>query len=368
MSGVETDLVALLRERGIVDADDAHPAASVAQRPMPWWLMLLQGLAAWFASLMIISALALPLGALGSTTLVRGVMGGVLCAAAIWLFRRDRLFSNQMALAFSLAGQGLLMWALADHWGLAFDEYRQMAAVGALVTGAMLVVRATRLHRVVCALILSFELGVIIGSGLGADIYGMALTAAVMSTCVTRERWATHPGARWLGPLSLAAGLAALVLPVILRLARDRVGTAVFFSHSSFVDDMGWLGTGAALLLLALAVHLLRAVAMPLRMSVLAFVLLWGVVLHAAPGLIVATGVFIAAFHASQRTLAAFALLAAVLYVGEFYYLLDLSLLHKSGLLALGGAALLVLRGCLRWLGGGVERGNGRPAVGGAES
>jgi uncharacterized membrane protein len=71
---------------------------------------------------------------------------------------------------------------------------------------------------------------------------------------------------------------------------------------------------------------------------------------QAAPGLIVAANGFLAAFQASQRTLAAFALLAAVLYVGEFYYLMDVSLLHKSGLLALGGVALLAVRSGLRRL------------------
>ena len=347
MSAGGADFVALLRERGIFELGEQ--VAGLEVRPMPWWLMLLQGLAAWVASLMIISALMSIIGALDVTALVRAVVGGLLCVTAIGLFRRERLFSEQMALALSLAGQGLLVWAVADHWRLGFDDYRQVAAVGAVVSAAMLTVPASRLHRVVCALMLIFELGVMIGAGLGAEIHGVALTAAVMCAGVTRQRWAAHSLGRWLGAVTFSAGLSALALPAILGLARSQMGAAVFDSHSSLGQGMNGLATGATLLLAAVAVHLLRAAPLWLRLSVVAIALLWGVVLQAAPGLIVAMGVFIAAFHASQRTLAAFALLAGVLYVGEFYYLLDISLLHKSALLALAGMVLLALRGGLRW-------------------
>lgn len=240
---------------------------------------------------------------------------------------------------------------MADHWQLTFTDYRQLAAIAALVTGAMLLIRASRLHRIVCALILVFELGVMIGAGVGAEIHGVALTAVVMCAGVTRERWAAHSAGRWLGAVTLGAGLSALALPAILRLARSQSLSAVLDSHSSLGQDMSWLAMGATLLLLAAVVQLLRAAPLRLRLSGAAIALLWGAVFHAAPGLIVAMAVFIAAFHASQRTLAAFALVAGVLHVGEFYYLLDISLLHKSALLALGGMALLALRGGLRWAG-----------------
>ncbi len=107
MSAGGADFIALLRERGIVDSGEK--GAGLGLRPMPWWLMLLQGLAAWVASLMIILAVMSTMGGLDLTTLVRGAVGALLCATAIWLFRRERLFSEQMALAFSLAGQGLLV-------------------------------------------------------------------------------------------------------------------------------------------------------------------------------------------------------------------------------------------------------------------
>lgn len=348
MSAGGADFIALLRERGIVNSGEK--GAGLGLRPMPWWLMLLQGLAAWVASLMIILAVMSTMGGLDLTTLVRGAVGALLCATAIWLFRRERLFSEQMALAFSLAGQGLLVWAVADHWHLRFDDYRQVAAVGAVLSAAMLTVRASRLHRIVCALMLIFELGVMIGAGLGAEIYGMALTAGVMCAGVTRKRWAAHSVGRCLGPVAFAAGLSALALPAILGLARSQMGSDVLDSHSSLGQDMNGLAMGAAALLLAVAAYLLRTAPLRLRWSVVATALLWGAVFQAAPGLIVAMGVFVVAFHASQRTLGAFALLAGVLYIGEFYYLLDISLLHKSGLLALSGLALLALRGCLPWV------------------
>jgi hypothetical protein len=346
MSAHRPDLADLLRELGIVDA--ACRDVLLAQRPGPWWLMLLQALAAWFASLLIVSAAVLPAVGLGMAG--RGVAGAVLCVAAIVLFRRGSLFTDQMGLALSLAGQGLLVWAAGGHFDS--DAYRQMAGAGALVTGAMLLPQASSLHRVVCALFLSLELGVLIGAGPGCEVFGAVLMAVAVLSCVTRMRWAAHPRGGLVGAVMLASGLSALALPAVLAMARGEAWAGALFGRAGFGGHMPWLAGGAALVLFALLGHLLRAASLlpspqavfRLRITAGGMALLWVLVFHGAPGLIVAAGVFAAAFHAGQRTLVRFALLAVVLYVGEFYYLLDASLLHKSALLALGGAALLVLR------------------------
>ena len=327
-------LADLLCERGIVD--EAEQQALLARQSGPWWLMLLQALAAWLASLLIVAGLVLP--AVGLGTAGAGVMGGVSCIAAVALFRRGALFTDQMGLALSLVGQGLLMWT-ADEW---FEPgaWRQMAGVGVLVSGAMLLPRASRLHRIVCALLLCLALGVLIGPGLACELFGIALMAAAILACATRERWAAQPWGGLPGAVTQALGLAALSLPPLL--SRARAGFP--FDGAEPGSPMLWLAIGAALVLVALLGHLLRTASPALQLAAGGLALLWALVFHTAPGLIVAVGVFIAAFQASQRTLAGFALLAAVLYVGEFYYLLDVSLLHKSGLLVLGGAALLALR------------------------
>jgi hypothetical protein len=328
--------------------DAACHGALLAQRPGPWWLMLLQALAAWFASLLIVSAVVLP--AAGLTMVGRGMLGVMLCLAAIVLLRRGGVFTDQMGLALSLAGQGLLVWTVGGHFDSA--AYRQMAGAGALVTGAMLLPQASSLHRTVCALLLSLALGVLIGAGPGCEVFGAVLMAVAVLCCVTRTHWAAHPHGSLAGALMLAAGLSALTLPAVLALARGEAWAGVLSGQAGFGGHMPWLAGGAALVLFALLGHLLRtmpALAPPqarlrLRVSVGGMALLWVLLFHGVPGLIVAAAVFAAAFHAGQRTLVRFALLAAVLYVGEFYYLLDASLLHKSALLVLGGAALLALR------------------------
>ena len=98
-----------LRAQGVVD--DAQHDRLVAAAQVPWWLMLLQTLAAWVASLLILSSFMLPLSLLVDHALVRALAGVALCAVAVVLFRRERLFTAQMALAFSLAGQALVVSA-----------------------------------------------------------------------------------------------------------------------------------------------------------------------------------------------------------------------------------------------------------------
>ena len=101
--------VEVLRAQGVVDDGQRDRLLSAAQ--VPWWLMLLQTLAAWVASLLILSSFMLPLSLLVDHALVRALAGVALCAVAVVLFRRERLFTAQMALAFSLAGQALVVSA-----------------------------------------------------------------------------------------------------------------------------------------------------------------------------------------------------------------------------------------------------------------
>ncbi|WP_157280493.1 DUF4401 domain-containing protein, partial [Thauera linaloolentis] len=214
MSGGGLTFAELLREHGIVDAEGHR--ALVAQRPGPWWLMLLQALAAWFASLLIVSAVVLP--AIGLGMAGQGVVGAALCVTAIALFRRGGLFTDQMGLALSLAGQGLLVWAVGGHFDA--GTHRPMAAVGALVAGAMMLPKASGLHRRACGVLLAVALGVLIGEGQGSEMFGVVLMAAAVLSCVTRGRWAAHPRGSLLGAAALACGLSALALPAVLTLAR----------------------------------------------------------------------------------------------------------------------------------------------------
>src|SRR5690606_41590898 len=64
----------------------------------------------------------------------------------------------------------------------------------------------------------------------------------------------------------------------------------------------------------------------------------------ASPGLMVTGALWLALFRACARLWCALVGLVVTLYLGDLYYSLHLSLLHKSMVLMLSGVVLLLLR------------------------
>ena len=200
-----------LRQRGIVD--EAAAAAVMQQSPAPWFVHLFAGLAAWLAALMLIlsSALALAHDSLFGAILI----GAMLLGLAVWLLRQPGIFLAQMGLALSLAGQGMLVYAVGELSG--FDELRSCALSGALVALGMLWVPAPALHRVLCALGVFAGVAVLIGFNGWLSLYGLLLAGLALLLWLRRGAWAGAPQALVWRAVAAAATLAAMALPLIAR-------------------------------------------------------------------------------------------------------------------------------------------------------
>ncbi|HHW63923.1 MAG TPA: DUF4401 domain-containing protein [Rhodocyclaceae bacterium] len=333
-----------LRAQGVVD--DLQHDRLLAAAQVPWWLMLLQTLAAWVASLLILSSFMLPLSLLGDHALVRALAGVALCVVAVVLFRRDRLFTGQMALAFSLAGQALVVSASGTGWGAFFDDGRLWAASGLAVAAAMMWPRSNSLHRSLCALLMAFHAGALIGEGTGLAVYGAGLAAAVAALWLSRPQWADSRNAARLAAFACGGAVAALALPAIVGVAGDDVWRFVLAGGSPFSPQADALSIGTGLVFVAVVERLTTTDART-RRAALAAALVLAILSQPAPGLLVAASLALACFHGGHRSFAALALAAAVAYVGEYYYRLDTSLLVKSALMAISGGVLLALRQAL---------------------
>lgn len=326
---------------GVLEAERA--AVLAAAVPTPWWLAALQGIAAWVASFLIISSFFAPLLLLGEGPLGRGVAGAGLLGAALWLFRRGHPFTAQMGLAFSLAGQALVVGAFAGD----FDgsvSFRWLSLAGLLVATGMFLAPATQLHRVFCALLMAGHLGILIGPGNPLALYGFALAALAVGAWLARRQWA--PGqAQRIKALVHAATLAALVIAVLVGTAASR--TLMSHADGAQSPDPVVYPAGISLVLLVAVGWLARNGTSAFRLVSLGAAVLFVVAAWRAPGLIASAAVLLAVFHACHRAWAALALLAALLYLGEFYYSLHATLLVKSGALAATGLLLLGLRHAL---------------------
>jgi hypothetical protein len=346
----DRDLIGALVDADVVDIARADELAT--QAPPPWWLALLQGIAAWVASLMIISSFFAPLLLIGDGAIARVTGGAVLLGVAIWLFGRGHFFTAQMALAFSLAGQGLVIGGIGSVMDDPFGNYRVLAAVGAILAAAMMLPPSTPLHRTICGLLICVFAGAMIGPGNGLAIYAAVLLIAATAAWAARPRWVMTEHAAPARALLNAATLAALVAAWLVGVEGTRAALIAGLGLAATTQWPALYPTAAGTTLILLVAWLTREAGFAPRAAALAasgaFVLAAGM----APGLIASAAVLLAVFQACHRVWIALALLAAVVYLSEFYYSLHISLLAKSGTLALTGLVLLALWYSLRrWQG-----------------
>lgn len=340
-----------LRQQRIVS--EAAALRLAQEDTSPWFIGLLSGLAAWLAALLLTVSLLFtfiedsPLGA---------ALGGILLLGlAIWLLQRPGAFTQQLGLALSLVGQGLLVLAVSQLALLSSDPERPSAVVAALVAAGMLAVPASAVHRLACALIALAAGAVFIGLNGLLALYGVVLAALAIWIWLLRSRWAGGARAGLWRALAGAATLAALILPMLGH-RRWAPGMLELVGESG--RWLGWLSpVGGGLLLLAVTWYLLREQRPGIRASALGAALLLTLPGIQAPGLLIAAALWLAAFHAVERLWCVLVGLGAVLYLGDFYYSLHISLLHKSGLLVVSGVLLLLLRWLLSRQWGKVDEG-----------
>lgn len=335
-------LLDTLQAERVIDAEQRGALAALPHTP--WWLASLLAAAAWVAALFILSAFFAPLLALGDSRAARAIGGTALIGLALFLFQRRGVFTDQMALAFSLAGQALLASAVTGRF---FDHGGDtVAAVVMTVATALMVAPASLTHRVICALLALASLAYLIGPGTGLALFGVATTAVAVALWLSRSRWAAHPRAPIVKAVAHATTVVALCLaPYGTPRSTLEPFAAVVGIGSSRPDAVPALYfLGLALILLGTVGRVTRGAAWASRTLAVAAALAFAVAAHAAPGLVAAATVVVAAFHARHAAWVVLALAFAVLYVGEYYYSLQATLLTKSLVLLASGALLLGVR------------------------
>jgi hypothetical protein len=333
-------------ERELHAAGHLRPSAwpAAASRPVSRWISGLQIVGGWVAAIFLLGFLGV-----GAVPLIHGATGwlviGLLVSAgvAVPLMRVKGTIPRQFLLALALAGHGALIVGAAM---LAERDNGLPFLLLALYEAALLAWVAWLPHQLVAAL-----------------VSGGALAAALMTTTFTgRLAFLSNQGVGWWAGLYwLAAGLLRLREPrwlprrhanavaalacalvllslgcALLQSAHDLLGRWAF---SRF--DIGLLAAVNAVFILRLARPLprdaryLAAVALLLA----ALGLTWNAPTVGMGGVALALG-----FARGRRWLMWLGGAALVFGISRFYYDLQLSLLYKSALMALGGGLLLAVR------------------------
>ena len=321
----DTELQQLLHARGLMtDAPHTESEAAADTHERPLAIGLLLGLSGWVAGVFVLLLVALLFRPTDAGA--AAVLGLLLLASAWGLFKvdddRGQLFVSQLALALSIAGQCLMLYAMSEHaHGLA-----RIAATALALQAVLAFVMPNRLHRTLCTLFATIAWALTLRFALFGEpgFWHADTTVRSTSTASALTGWAfawlpVGAGLAWLirsEPRWMARGWQPLLRPVASGLI---IGLAFATLASQPIESFRWFGSGE--------------------------VEVGGLALWPLLSALGALGAVAAAFALRQRALMGVCVVAALLHVSHFYYALGTSLLVKSLLMAaMGGVMLLAVR------------------------
>jgi len=333
---------------GLVEGDPSRPA----EAPAPWYVRAMLGFAGWIAACFLMGFLGIAL-ALGTNGAGAVPIGAACCAGAFFLFRAfdGQDFVEQLALAISLAGQGLIAYGLHETFG---SDGASLYLAFAVVEAVLVLAVPNFLHRALAAAGAGGAVALAFGDLELPGIASPFLCAALAVIWLQPDLWAR--GGRLWRPIGYGVVL-ALLLTETFRLFD--LGAELFGWRSA---PPSWIAVHGPLIGRVVAAGILIFVALSLaaregvaRGSRLFLAVAGGAVLVAlisiwAPGLAAALLILLLGFDAGSRLLQAVGILSLLGFVSHFYYSLNATLLAKSGLMALAALLLLGLHLALRRL------------------
>jgi hypothetical protein len=340
--------------------DGAAQGKLPASSTVPWAIRALLGFAGWLAALFFIGFfMATVFAATQGKGLAMGITGALMLVLAFFLYRiiAGKTLFEQFALATSLTGQGLLIFALIDTLGRDHDGSPAVWIMAALIQATMAAVIGNALHRFVCTLFALCTATLAISLIMDPSIRGnferglqqldwiAALCAAGVLLFMHQEGRLAQSGraSAW----ASAAG-AALVFTLAASLWQTVHWQSELFAHSGARERMPlwqagvWIGVP----LLAFVWIEARRMAASTALSTALIGATAGLVLLLASAPAILAGLLATLLGVRRASLTWLGLGIATLIAGFCWYYSALSwtLLMKSLVLAVAGALLLGLR------------------------
>ena len=330
-------------------ADAAPPPPPGLPVPTPWVARALLGVCGWIAGLLVLLALGAIFSGLleneGALTVI--AVCGLGIAAAIYATAGRNELVLQFALATSLAAQLAAAAAMGQWSG---HSTAGVALAMALLQVLLVAIMRNPLHRFLSTLFAVGALGYAAHEGQALPYFVALVAMATVGVWLAEARW-QRAGLAAIGrPVGYALAIALLLVPIA------EPGW-LFWSSGRPAVGADWHIAIAVLPALALLLGWLTRAAGPARQAASAIAGAGLAVLAAyAPGITLALLVVLMGFRVGSRLLIGAALLAAVIYVGIFYYQLQTTLLVKSLALLVAGVSCYAARTAMHWLPPGESR------------
>lgn len=339
---VVADLVA---EQLFTDSDGEAVAAVINQMgdQQPWYIRAMVGAGAWLASLLLIGFVA-TIGSIADGGFI--VVGLSLIVAAIFVRKQSASdFIIQSTLACSLAGQALLAYGIAEAAGAGRFENYLMFAV--FMSTVLFLIFPDRVHRVIMVLIAASSFGTLLYSwelNPIVPVIGPVLAGLLVYLQAKQGLVIEQGHGKLLRPLLnglVMASFGFLMLSTIYVLP-ELVDDYVFYPRS-------WISTillGGILLYVCNGMwsQIAGAEKTVNKYKFATIILAIVIAAWAMPGLLLALIVILLGASSGNRSFVGVGIAFLTIFVGTYFYGIDISMMQKSLTLVATGLAMFGAR------------------------
>jgi uncharacterized membrane protein len=310
---------------------------------MPWYLRVLIGAGAWIGASFLLSAiLSLILLASGEVAQPVSIVIGIIFIAGSIPFRRrvTAPFATQLALVVSSTGQILVIGGFGS-----LDRSFVDACLAAIVSSLVLIALfPDRIQRFSATVVVFYALATIVmDQRIPQGIEAVALLALVLLLALWRFT-----------PRAIVEAHAELVEPIVYGIVVALLTMLLidlFFTFDANEHELIWGGltylsdVAFTIAMLALAVMIFRehgvSLARPEAVGALVGIVALGVITKSTPGVMATLLLLVLGFDRRARGLIVMGTVFFLVFGAVFYYVMNLTLLQKSGILTLSGVLCL---------------------------
>ena len=336
-----------LQEKALVNGE-FQPAETLHS---PWFIKLLLACSGWFASLFILGFFLLILQDLVENSAVCLVVGsGMILMAYQMLKNKPSEFLEHLMLAFSLAGQALLAWAIFIIDNTVFSVFPWFAIF--IIQSSLSLIMPHYIHRVCSAFFASIALTICFHY-----LQLSAFTSAsllLLALFLVLNEWRS---VKW-QPACEAISYGIILLLIPLK-ASYIIGYDLAYWLNETTLEHSWYYYLDELLLLFTMLYLIVTLMQRsqhhfpfnTKLAIIGATICLCLLSMQASGITIGFALLILGFSNSNKVLQGLGITSLLFYISSYYYLLTLTLLEKSAILLMMGLFILAIRyALLKWL------------------
>jgi uncharacterized membrane protein len=340
MTNQDLELWHKLQQAGVVNGE--MPPTQIVNNP--WYLRVLQGLTGWFAAWFLLGSVFAIFHELLRQESIAFVFGVLFIVGAYFVYRlKDSDFIGQFALAMSLTGQSLCVYA----WHDLLEDYSSAWWLMFMMGASLAWLMPSFIHRFLSASLAVWSLVVLCISWPIVWLMPALVVGAVTFIWLTESKWLVY--SERVRPIAYALTFAALNMHSMTLLSPHEL--ASINHHYQVASGRFFIPLNEVLLatifvLMVVALLQRYQVAFHSKQGIVALVaaVCVAAISQEAMGLAVAWSFILLGFANSNKVLLAIGTSTFWLYLARYYYILDMTLLNKSYLLIATGLFLLLLR------------------------